>query len=295
MKKTELMDYEWMVKYTPQEEWIRGKGLLLWLAFFFSEIGAGIYLVSLFLNFPAGRLTGWLIALVLGGAVHMAYLGQPMRSWRILLRPATSELSRGLWAILIFAIIGFFQVAPVVYSGLPWTGTSIALRIVMGILCVLLVTHGFMTMNVVKALPIWNTSMMIPLSLLSGIWVGSQAVEVMMFMAGREISLAELWSRWSLLGYTGTLLVFLWGIAHASQAAWTSAQKFLKGDNMPYFYIGVILIGIIVPLIITFSIWSTGAGQAGGGLLLLRFLCVVVGDLAMRYSIMKSAVYSPLI
>ena len=58
---------------------------------------------------------------------------------------------------------------------------------------------------------------------------------------------------------------------------------------------GVILTGIIVPMIITFSIWSTGAGQVGGGLLLLRFLCVVVGDLAMRYSIMKSAVYSPLI
>ncbi len=295
MKKTDLMGYEWMVKYTPQEEWIRGKGLLLWLAFFFSEIGAGIYLVSLFLNFPPGRLTGWLITLLLGGLVHLAYLGQPMRSWRILLRPAASELSRGLWAILLFALIGFFQVAPVVYSALPWTGTHTLLNIVMGILCVLLVAHGFMTMGVVKALPIWNTSMMIPLSLLSGLWVGSQTVEVMMFMAGKDISPAELWARWSLLGYAGTLGLFIWGAAHASETAWASARKFLKEDNTLYFYIGVILIGIIIPLMITLSIWSGGAGQPGGGTLLLRFLCVVVGDLAMRYSIMRSAVYAPLI
>ena len=295
MKKSGLMSYEWMVKYTPQEEWIQGKGLLLWLAFFFSEIGAGIYFVSLFLNFPPGWAAGWLIALVLGGVVHMAYLGQPMRSWRILLRPATSELSRGLWGILLFAVIGFFQVAPVVYSGLPWEGTNVALKVIMGILCVLLVTHGFMTMSVVKALPIWNTSIMIPLSLLSGIWVGSQAVEVMLYVSGMEISVAELWARWSLLGYVVTLGMFLWGIAHASETVRTSANTFLKGESMLYFYVGVIVIGIIIPLIITIVIWSSGVGQAGGGVLLIRFLCVVVGDLAMRYSIMKSAVYSPLI
>jgi len=295
MKKTELMGYEWMVKHTPQEEWIRGKGLLLWLAFFFSEVGAGIYLVSLFVHFPPGWVAGWLITLVLGGAVHMAYLGQPLRSWRILFRPATSELSRGLWGILLFAVIGFFQVAPVGVSGLPWEGSGTLLKVVMGILCVLLVSHGFMTMSVVKALPMWNTSMMIPFSLLSGLWVGSQTVEVMMFLAGRDISSAELWARWSLLGYAAVLGIFLWGTAQASETARASARKFLKGDTMLYFYFGVLVIGILIPFAITLSIWSGGAGQAGGAMLFLRFLCVLAGDLAMRYCIMKSAMYTPLI
>ena len=56
------MPYDFMVKHTPQKAWIQGKGVLLWLAFFFSEIGAGIYLVSLFLNVPQGWLFGWLAA-----------------------------------------------------------------------------------------------------------------------------------------------------------------------------------------------------------------------------------------
>ncbi|MFH1951572.1 MAG: nitrite reductase, partial [Pseudomonadota bacterium] len=60
MRRSRATGPEWMVTYTPQEEWIEGKGKFLWLAFFFSEIGAGIYFVSLFMNFPTGWLVGWL-------------------------------------------------------------------------------------------------------------------------------------------------------------------------------------------------------------------------------------------
>ena len=33
--------YEWMSKYTPQTEWIVRRGIMLWLAFFFIELGDG--------------------------------------------------------------------------------------------------------------------------------------------------------------------------------------------------------------------------------------------------------------
>ena len=289
------MSYEWMVKYTPQEEWIEGQGVLLWLAFFFSEIGAGIYFVSLFLNFPPGWLTGWLVTLVLGGLIHVAYLGNPMRAWRILLKPVNSELSRGLWIIFVFAAIGFFQVLPVVFSGLPWMGDSPVLKAIMGILCILIIGHGFLTMNVVKALPLWNSSMMLPLSLVSGIFVGSQAVEFMSFLAGRDILVAELWARWSLIGYMGILLMFLWGTAQTSETARASIKGLVMGDSSVRFYIGVIILGILIPLIITLLIWGNDVSKLSGGILFLRFVCVLIGDLMMRYNIMKGALYSPLI
>lgn len=289
------MSYEWMVKYTPQEEWIEGQGVLLWLAFFFSEIGAGIYLVSLFLNFRPGWLTGWLVTLILGGLIHVAYLGNPMRAWRILLKPVNSELSRGLWIIFIFAAIGFFQILPVVFSGLPWTGNSPVLKAIMGILCILIIGHGFLTMNVVKALPMWNSPMMLPLSLVSGIFVGSQAVEFMSFLAGRDILVAELWARWSLIGYMGILLMFLWGTAQTSETARASIKGLVMGDSSVRFYIGVIIIGILIPLIITLTVWGGDVSKVSGGILFLRFVCVLIGDLMMRYTIMKGALYSPLI
>ena len=295
MKTSRLTSYEWMVRHTPQEEWIEGKGLLVWLAFFFSEIGAGIYLVSIFLNFSPGWLIGWLVSLVLGGFIHLGFLGKPLRGWRMLLRPASSEISRGMWVVLLFAIIGFFQVLPVVFSGLPWSGDSPALKVIMGVLCILLITHGFSTMSVVRALPMWNSSMMLPLSLVSGLWVGSQTTELMHLIGGHDITAAEVWARWSLLSYMGALLLFLWGCFHSSETTKMSIKSILMGSFSATFYIGVIAVGIMVPLIITLSLWGNEAANLSGGLLCLRFGCVIIGDLAMRYAIMKGALYSPLI
>ena len=295
MKTSKLMSYEWMVRHTPQEEWIEGKGLLVWLAFFFSEIGAGIYLVSIFLNFRPGWLIGWLVSLVLGGFIHLGFLGKPLRIWRILLRPASSEISRGMWVVLLFGVIGFFQVLPVVLSGLPWSGDSSALKVIMGILCVLIIIHGFSTMGVVRALPMWNSSMMLPLSLVSGIWVGSQTTELMQLIGGHDITTAEVWARWSLLSYMGALLVFLWGSLHSSETTRVSIKGILMGSSSATFYVGVIAIGLIIPLVITLFVWGNEPARIGGGLLFLRFLCVMIGDLAMRYNIMKGALYSPLI
>lgn len=295
MKTSRLMSYEWMVKHTPQEEWIEGKGILLWLAFFFSEIGAGIYFVSIFLNFKPGWLMGWLVSLVLGGFIHLAFLGKPLRTWRIFLRPVSSEISRGMWVVLLFAAIGFFQVLPVVVSGLPWSGDSSVLKVFMGILCILLITHGFSTMSVVRALPMWNSSMMLPLSLISGIWVGSQATELMHLVGGHDITLAEIWARWSLLSYMGALLIFLWGCFHSAETTRMSIKGILTGVFSAYFYVGVVAVGILIPLIITLFVWGDGATTISGGLLFLRFICVMIGDLVMRYSVMKGALYSPLI
>jgi hypothetical protein len=295
MKQAKLMQYEWMVRYTPQTEWIEGKGMLLWLAFFFSEMGAGIYFVSLFLNFKTGWIVGWLVTMVLGGITHMGFLGHPMRSWRILLKPATSELCRGLWVILLFGGIGFFQIIPLLFSGLPWTGDGATVKTILGILCILIISHGFLTMNVVRALPLWNSSMIIPLSLASGIWVGSQAVEFMLKLSGQQLYVAELWSRWSLLGYVASLLIYLWGTYHSSDTARESIKRLLIGDSALRYYSGVLVIGIIIPLVITLIVWDSGVGRLGSGLLFIRFVGVLIGDLTMRYNIMKSAIYTPLI
>jgi formate-dependent nitrite reductase membrane component NrfD len=293
--RTEVLEYEWMVKYTPQEVWIKGKGVYLWLAFLFTEICAGAYFVSLFLKYEPGMIVGWLGALILGGLCHMLYLGKATRGWRILLKFSTSELSRGLWLILFFGIVGFLQVLPIVFSNLPWTAQSTVLTVLMGIICVLVITHGFMTMSVVKALPMWNSPMMIPLSLASGLWVGSQIVILLMVLGGSSSLIAEAWARWSLFFYMGALLVFLWGGIHSSETAKASIKRILAGDSSVHFYIGVVIVGIIIPLIITLVLWGNSSSNPAGGVLFLRFLCVLVGDAVMRFCLMKSPLYSPLV
>lgn len=101
-----MKPYLWMTDFTPQKEWIDGRGLLLWLAFFFSEIGAALYMVSLFLNYWVGCVAGWLVCAILGGGLHLAYLGKPQRSWRSILRSGSSELSRGIIIMSLFLVLG---------------------------------------------------------------------------------------------------------------------------------------------------------------------------------------------
>lgn len=283
--KTGPADYEWMIKETPQHEWIDNQGVLLWLAFFFSEIGAGAYFISLFYDFKPGYVTGYLITLVLGGLIHMAYLGNPQRAFRMFAKARTSELSRGMWVILIFGVLGFFQILPGFQYG-------VVMKTLMGIICILLIMHGFATMNVMKAIPSWNQSTVLPLSIVSGIWVGSQIVQLMMGMSGADIQGFEVWSRVLLLAYIGLMGLFVWGTFHASDVARFSITALIKGDFSQLFYLGVLAVGFAVPLLITLSMWGLGVNSAG---VFLRLVFVFVGDLALRYSIMKSAHYTPLL
>ncbi len=283
---SDLKPYDWMIKATPQKEWIDQKGVYLWLAFFFSEIGAGLYFISLFYQYRTGLVLGWLITLVLGGIIHVLYLGNPFRAWRMFMKPNSSELSRGLWIIGAFAVLGFLQI---ITSG----GFNPVFNVIMGILCLLIISHGFATMNVVRALHAWSSTVVLPLSIISGVWVGSQILQFLLAASGSPAAQAfEVWSKIFLLTYLVFLLLYLWGTSHTSEIARYSVNMMLKGDFVRLFYIGVILVGIVLPLILTLLMWG---GSVNAGLVFLRLVFVFAGDLALRYTIMKSAYYKPLL
>lgn len=282
--KTGPADYEWMIKETPQREWIDNRGVFLWLAFFFSEVGAGSYFVSLFSDYRPGYIVGYFITLVLGGLIHMAYLGNPQRAFRMFTKVRTSELSRGMWVILAFAVLGFFQSVLGIQFGA-------VLKTLMGLICILLIMHGFATMNVMKAIPSWNQSTLLPLSIVSGIWVGSQMTQFMMGISGRDVQGMEVWSRVLLLAYAGLIALFVWGSYHSSEAAKFSVIKLVQGDLSRLFYL-VVLLGFAAPLLLTLIMGVLSVNSAG---IFLRLLFVIAGDLLLRYSIMKSAYYTPLL
>lgn len=287
-----------MMDFTPQREWIDRQGLLLWLAFFFSEIGAGIYLVSLFLGFQAGSLIGWLACALLGGGLHLAYLGKPERIWRAILRPQTSEISRGTILLTLFLILGAFQLAPHLgfFSSLRWASSSLFFKIVMSVLGFFVITHGFMTLNVISALPFWNSATVPVVSLASGIWLGTQMVTGLgLGIHQNEIfATLEPMARWSFFSYVFLVIFYLWNAKHSSLAARQSLRLLTKGELAPLFYVGVLLIDLLIPTIITILIYAKPTVLTND-LLYLRVGCVFVGDLTLRYCILKAARYFPLI
>lgn len=280
-----IRPYEWMIKATPQHEWIDKKGIFLLIAFFFSEIGAGIYFISLFFHYRTGLVLGWLVTLALGGLIHIFYLGNPKRSWRMFLKPGKSELSRGLWIISVFALLGFIQIIK--------GGFNPVFNSIMGILCILIIMHGFSTMNVIRALPAWSSTMVLPLSLISGVWVGSQILQFILSISEPNAAASlEVWSELFLFIYIAIIALYLWGTFHSSETAQFSINRLLKGDMSKSFYAGVLAAGIVLPLILTLFMWG---GHVHVFLIFLRLMFVFTGDFALRYAIMKSAVYTPLL
>jgi DMSO reductase anchor subunit len=278
--------YEWMIKPTRQREWIDDKGIFLWLAFFFSEIGAGLYFISLFYEYKTGLILGWLITLLLGGIIHVLYLGNPLRAWRMIMKPNTSELSRGIWIIAVFAGLGFLQI---VTSG----GFNIVFNCIMGLLSLLIIAHGFTTMNVIRALPAWSSTMVLPLSIISGVWIGSQILQFIFAAAGSPVASGmEVWSEVFLFVYIGCIVLYIFGTFHANEIAKESIVNLFKGELSKIFYIGVVLLATVLPLIATFIMWG---GDTNAFIIFLRLAFIIAGDLAMRYVIMKSAFYKPLI
>jgi len=287
-----------MMDYTPQKEWIERQGLILWLAFFFAEIGAGLYLVSLFFAFWRGCLAGWLISAIVGGGFHMLYLGKPERAWRAILRPVKSELSRGLVIMLLFVVVGAIQIAPSLspFSFLPWQSDTLLLKILMAVLSFFVISHGFMTMNAVSAIPFWNSAILPVLSVASGVWLGTQlGISLASAFSNKALWLSlEPVARWSLFVYAFLIIYYFWNAGHAAPAVKESLRVIVKGDLSGPFYVCVVLIGLVIPIAVSLYYWANGMGQ-GESFVYLRIVCALIGDVSLRYAISKSGRYSPLI
>ncbi len=84
---------KYMADFTPQREWVEGRGIFIIIAFFTGGIGGGLYLLSLLQGFFAGALIAWLIVLLIKFPAHMLFLGHPFRFWRLRPRHSASLLA----------------------------------------------------------------------------------------------------------------------------------------------------------------------------------------------------------
>ncbi|MDP6501594.1 MAG: dimethyl sulfoxide reductase anchor subunit [Dehalococcoidales bacterium] len=284
---------EWMVKPTPQTEWIQGRGILLWLAFFFIELGAGIFFVATFFGNLWAMLIGWLVCGVIGGGVHILYLGHPFRFWRMLRKPGSSWISRGLIFVSLFLTLGLIQMA-VVSGG----GSSLVLTVLVDIFAFLTIVYGGFAMNCVNGIPLWNTALLPILYAVSGIWGGASVALGIALGTGAVstigVSLEE-WIRLLLIAYIGLIIVYFISVRYTNLTGKVSIQGIVSGEYWPLMWFGVVLIGLVIPIAVVVISLGTGIENMSAAVLYIAILCELVGDITMRYLILKDGLYSPLI
>ena len=303
-----MVPHEWMVKPMQQTEWIERRGLLVWLSEVFSALGTGLYLVSIFVNNWWGAFIGFLIVMLLKLPLHLLYLGKPLRFWRTMPPFSsawkTSWIARGVVFTVFFSGFGLIQLITsylLIYSDLP-TGPvlstvfslDIMVKILAGIFVVLTGIYcGFM-MSYCKSVPFWNSGILPIVILNAGIADGLALVMGMGILTGGvDFHTIEYASR-IVLGINALLIAtYLLNSSYQSSTAHLSVTEMLRGRVAVLFWLGIVLCGIIIPLVVSFLSIFTWNGSIP--FLIGVIICHTFGAFALKYCILKVGIHKPIV
>jgi formate-dependent nitrite reductase membrane component NrfD len=277
--------YDFMVKYTPQRDWIEGHGILIAFALFFGGIAGGLYLVSLYFDSLLGMFVAWILAMVTG-LTDMAHLSKPMRFWRMILKPRKSWISRGF--IFIWLFLGAAAIQLAISYWADGGAIETVFKVLAGIMAFGVAIYSGFVVGYVGAIKLWNSAIVPILFVIAGVTGGLALLMVIgvgMVGLSAEIAIAL---RVVLIAYAVCLAIYLWVATYESTAARDSAMMILKGNVASVFWLLVVLLGIVIPVIMLFATDATAA-------LVIAGILAIIGGVALRYSILKAGVYSPLI
>ncbi len=282
-----MRPYEWMVKHTPQTEWIEGQGILFLLAFFFIELGAGIFFVSSLFGGLAGEVIGWLVCAVLGGGFHLLYLGRPFRFYRMLLRPQTSWISRGFIFVFAFLVLGAIHLA-LSFRG----GSAQGLVFAADAFGFLTIIYGGFAMNTINGIPLWNSALLPVLFVVAGLWGGAEVSMALLLPGGGGLEPAIQILLAALVVIFPTYLI---SARYGLPAGKFSVSEIVTGKWWPVFWIAVVCLGMMLPLAVAAVSFFLGLEAIPVQLLYGSIFCGLLGDLLLRYLLLKNAFYNPLV
>jgi formate-dependent nitrite reductase membrane component NrfD len=260
-----MTTHEWMVKPMQQKEWIERKGLMVWIAETFTSLGSGLFLVSLFMNNWWGMVAGWLIIMFLKLPVHIAYFGRPERFYRAMPPFSnawkTSWFARGILFTVFFSGFAFVQlvIGYPYYDIAQYLGSAAVplysiFAVMAGIFAFGTGIYGGFIMNYCKSVPFWNTGILPLVFILAGVADGFGLIMgISLAGGGGDIATAELWSRVMLAVNAVIIIIYMMSASYTSAVAKLSVRELIVGRVAVAFWLGIVVLGIVVPLAISVS------------------------------------------
>lgn len=278
-------------RFRPQREWAEGRGLLLILAHFLTGTGAGAWLFSVPFGLDPGLVAG-LLLVSLGGIAHLLFLGRPERFWRMATGFGSSWISRGLAGMTLFTVIAFLYLLLVLLDARQTLFGRIILALsLLGALWIV-VYKGFVWASS-KGIPLWNTPLVPALYIAYALRAGAAVLLALGVLGARSASLGPLEpvKLWLAVSTAVLVLIYLEVMRGSGITALRSVRLILFGRVAVPFYLGAVLLGLVIPIAIGGFAYSGGVPI---GLLGLAALFSLLGDLSIIYCIAKAGLYRPL-
>ncbi len=277
---------------------------------FLAGAGAGAYLIGVIAGLMGERykainrmgvfLGAPLVGI--GALILLVDLGQPMRFMLGFLQPQSSIMSIGIIIITVFLVLGAINFVLQLFKKAPkltwlWVITAVFAFGVM--------SYTGLLLGVVKAIPFWNTPLLPLLFICSALATGAGAIllglAVKRWIRPKVVEADEDNTKASLLflgKLTVTLVVveliviaFMLLITGYSGTMQASITFLLTGDYALVFWLGLIVIGLIVPLVA-----GIAALTKSGTLAVPRIsdlgavcgICLLAGGVMLRFSILAA-------
>ncbi|MDJ0927362.1 MAG: polysulfide reductase NrfD [Gammaproteobacteria bacterium] len=266
-------------------------------AFFCGELGAGIFLISAFADYKIGMLVGLLVTCILKTWFHLSHMGVPLKSWRAILRPDRSWISRGLMSIGFYAVFGF------AYLGLTMLGLAesmgipealVSLTKGLAVLSALVVaTYQGFAMSHSTAIALWNTGAMPISSLVYALAAGAMVTLVLGWngfladnlpLRGALVTISLM----LLVAVVITLLSLLHAAHHGSPGGRKSVELLTKTFYSQWFYGITCGVGIALPALL---LAAAGGSYAA---VLISAAGVLAGYYSFRVLIFKAGLFEPI-
>ncbi len=282
-----LVRDEFILGYRNQTEW----GWKIASAFFFGEVGAGLFFFSAFFDFILGMVIGWFMVTVCKPAPLFMHLGRPLRAWRAIMNLRNSWISRGLLSNASLTAFGFIHIVNQQYGILPESLSTVVFMLALAASFMVMIYLGFV-MSYSSALSLWNSGLMPVISLTYGLMGGVTLLILLThnsFLAGDPMTLAFLKKLEFVLVIACMVMIvsLLHGAAYGSGAGKKSVWLLLKGDYSQYFITFVVFIGIVLTALL---IWF---GPVSLAVLMTIAIAELVGDIGLKLLLFKAATYEP--
>ncbi len=285
-----LDNESFVMGYRSQTEW----RWLITTAFFLGGLGGGTFMVSLFSDFTAGAIAGWLIAVVGKGLAHFLYLGKPLRFWRAVMRPQTSWISRGILAMIGLAVFGALYIG-VRVGVLPGAGSGVEtlFAVLAGISAAVVMVYDGFVIATPPSIPLWHSALM---PLLAGAYsmLGGSTLTLLLAEAGAKGS--ESVSTGTLHNLELGLVVFnLLVLAVLLSVGWSASYTARESVTLILQRYGVLFIGgvVLVGLVVT-GLLAAFVSQPTGGVVIALAVFGLIGDFLMWFVLLNVGVYQPI-
>lgn len=284
---------EFIVSTRQQQQW----GWLLILDFFLAGAGASSFAIALIMGFVPGMVIGGSLVLV-GALILLVDLSRRRSLWRLVSRLKYSWLSRGTIGILVFTVLALVHISYLTLQpngwaslGAPWLAGPVwvmVLGIVTGVVAIFVASYPGFLLGGMRRVPLWNSAYTPALFLVSAL-LGGLGIVYLSFSSWTELS-------WSLaflenlgIGLVAAELFLLLSLLVIHPETATASVRLLTHGSLRFhFFIGVLGLGLVIPLIILASVYAD-VGTAS--LLPIAGVFLLTGLFVLRYIIIRAGIY----